>query len=73
MVDYTITYCAPSSIQQRIRSLLANFTYKDNELTVFLDRVRFQCAYHEWYCGHYHVEMDLENFFVLYSKIKRLI
>lgn len=72
-VDYIITHCAPSSIQQRIRFRTFNFSYKDNALTDFLEKVYSECSYREWYCGHYHFETEFENFFVKYGKIKRLI
>ena len=28
------------------------------------------CEYKEWYCGHYHIDVDMnENFHILYEKI----
>ena len=72
-VDYIVTHCAPGSMQRCVCSLLENFSYKDDALTDFLDRVLSQCEYHEWYCGHYHAEIQMDNFFVKYGKIKRLI
>ena len=71
-VDYVISHCAPGCIQKDISAKLMNFSYKPDALTDFLDKVYAECRFREWYCGHYHRELEFGNLFVKYSNIKKL-
>ncbi len=69
-VDYVISHCAPSGLQNQMMTKLHNDTYQVNRLTDFLQRVYDNCSYSHWFCGHYHVPFDLTpKFHVLYEPV----
>lgn len=64
-VDYVITHCLPTSLQEH----LPKYTVPDN-LTSFLDWVAHILKFKKWYCGHYHLDTQINNKFrVLYNDI----
>ena len=68
-VDYIITHCWPSSIQDTFSGGL----FQRDALTDFLDEVRERCRFQYWFFGHYHENMVVEKEFVmLYNQIIRL-
>lgn len=68
-VDYIITHCAPDSIQNEI-----NDCYEHNKLTNFLEIVKINCQYKQWYFGHYHIDKDIdEKHIAMYNNIKCII
>lgn len=68
-VDYIITHCCPSSIQDTFSGGL----FQRDALTDFLDEVRERCRFQYWFFGHYHENMVVEKEFVmLYKQIIRL-
>ena len=68
-VDYIITHCSPSSIQDTFSGGL----FQRDALTDFLDEVRERCRFQYWFFGHYHENMVVEKEFVmLYNQIIRL-
>ena len=68
-VDYIITHCCPSSIQD----IFSGGLYQRDALTDFLDEIRKHCRFKYWFFGHYHESMVVENRFVmLYEQIIRL-
>ena len=68
-VDYIITHCAPTSIQNK---LLRERSQPD-ELTDFLEKVRQRCQFRYHFFGHYHGDGIIQKQFVLlYRQIIRL-
>ena len=68
-VDYIITHCAPTSIQNE----LLRERSKPDELTDFLEEVRQRCRFRYHFFGHYHGDGIIQNQFVLlYKQILRL-
>ena len=68
-VDYIITHCCPSSIQDTFSGGL----FQRDALTAFLEEVRERCRFQYWFFGHYHENMVVEKEFVmLYNQIIRL-
>ena len=68
-MDYIITHCSPSSIQDTFSGGL----FRRDALTDFLDEVREHCQFQYWFFGHYHENMVVEKKFVmLYKQIIRL-
>lgn len=62
-VDYILTHCAPTSIQQKI-----DLMYHTNALTNFLEEVRSRCTFKEWFFGHYHDDLCIDDrFHLLYD------
>lgn len=60
-VDYIITHCAPSSIEDD----LSDGGYVHDTLTDFLEDVKEKAKFHYWLFGHYHDNKIIENRFVL--------
>ncbi len=44
----------------------------DNSMELFLDQVEDVIDYKKWYCGHYHIEKELDNIEFMYYQIKEL-
>ena len=65
-VDYIITHCAPTSIQN-----FFNQYYPINRLTDYLEEIKNKVDFKKWYFGHYHKNnMDtFDNYVCLYEKI----
>ena len=74
-VDYIITHCAPTSIQNLLdlRKANAKGSYLPNKFTDFLDEIKTRSRFRLWFLGHYHGNAMLENqFLILYDRIVRL-
>lgn len=68
-VDYIITHCAPTSIQNE----LLRERSKPDALTDFLEEVRRRCRFRYHFFGHYHGDGIIQKQFVLlYRQIIRL-
>lgn len=68
-VDHIVTHCAPTSIQN---ALLREMSQAD-ALTDFLEEVRQQCRFKNWFFGHYHGDVVAQpGFVLLYKQIIRL-
>ena len=66
-VDYVITHCCPSSVQD----VFSDGLFQRDKLTDFLDEVRQRCRFQAWFFGHYHADMDIdEQFKMLYKNCK---
>jgi len=60
-VDYILTHCAPTSIQEA----LSDGCYHPDALTDFLEEVRQKCRFENWFFGHYHDNCVVEKKYVL--------
>lgn len=68
-VDYIITHCLPSKLHCKITND-DNFSMCNNFLSAYNDIFEFK----HWYCGHYHIDYDIDDkFTVMYNKIRRII
>ena len=68
-VDYIITHCCPSSVQDAFSGGL----YRRDALTDFFDEIQERCRFQYWFFGHYHENMVVEKRIVmLYEQIIRL-
>lgn len=68
-VDYVVTHCAPTGIQQ----ILSN-GYQPDALTDFLDMVSKRLKFHYWLFGHYHKNQNIgQNYVLLYEQIVQAI
>ena len=68
-VDYIITHCAPTAIQQKI-----NANFRPNKLTDFLEEVRSRSQFHYWLFGHYHDNRIIdEKYVMLYEQMVRIL
>ena len=68
-VDYIITHCAPTAIQQKI-----NPSFKPDKLTDFLEVIRCRSQFHYWLFGHYHDNRIIdEKYVLLYEQMVRVL
>ena len=68
-VDYIITHCAPTSIQNELLQTLS----RPDELTDFLEEVRQRCRFQYHFFGHYHGDLVIrQKYVLLYEQILRL-
>ena len=55
-IDYIITHCAPTTIQQNISG-----SFQPDKLTDFLNEVRVRSQFHYWLFGHYHGNQMIDD------------
>ena len=68
-VDYIITHCAPTAIQQKI-----NANFKPDKLTDFLEENCNRSQFHYWLFGHYHDNRIIdEKYVLLYEQMVRVL
>ena len=68
-VDYVITHCAPTAIQQKI-----NADFKPDKLTDFLEEIRCRSQFHYWLFGHYYDNRIIdEKYVLLYEQMVRIL
>ncbi|MDB7881984.1 metallophosphatase, partial [Flavonifractor plautii] len=68
-VDYLLTHCAPTSIQNDLLGPLS----KPDALTDFLEGISQRCRFKYHFFGHYHEnEIIREKYVLLYEQIIRL-
>ncbi|MDE7476749.1 MAG: metallophosphoesterase [Lachnospiraceae bacterium] len=69
-VDYIITHCCPSDIQDVI---VGQGLYKKNIMTEFFNRIKSEVEYKKWYFGHYHMDFNVtDTEILLYDRIVHL-
>ena len=65
-VDYIVTHCGPTSVQDSV----GKGFYKADALTDFLDEVAERCRFRHWFFGHYHDNQVIHGkFALLYEQI----
>ncbi|MCM1168212.1 MAG: metallophosphoesterase [Ruminococcus sp.] len=64
-VDYIVTHTCPESLSERV-CLRPNSA--DLELRKFLQEVADKTSFKRWYFGHYHGDMDMGSFSLLYER-----
>ena len=68
-IDYIITHCVPTTIQQKI-----NPRFKSDKLTDFLEEIRVRSQFHYWLFGHYHDNQIIdEKYVLLYEQMVRVL
>lgn len=60
-VDYIITHCCPTSVQD----ILSGGTYKKDYLTDYLQEISEKCEFKKWYFGHYHDNRQIDSKYIL--------
>lgn len=71
-VDYVITHCMSSSMQDKLESYYGGGArlYERDILTEFFEELEEKIQYKVWFCGHYHVNLRLnEKHMILYKDI----
>lgn len=72
-VDIVITHDAPRRMARQFgftREAMDN-GYPANRVNIcqFLDSLYDSIEFHDWYCGHYHMDADRDNYHFLYYRI----
>ncbi|MGN0325866.1 MAG: metallophosphoesterase [Lachnospiraceae bacterium] len=72
-VDYVITHCASTGIQNQLDKGPGQL-FQPDILTDYLQELEDKLEYRHWYFGHYHMDLDVdEKHSLLYSSIIPLI
>ena len=65
-VDYIITHCLPTKLQD----VISNNEYFNDALTDYLQGLVDTVEYDHWYCGHYHVDRAMtDKITVLFNSV----
>ena len=76
-VDYVITHCAPTSIQEQLTAgeeRNGRPDYVPDELTDYLEEIKERLDFKQWFFGHYHRNQVVEGRFgALYEQIIRIL
>lgn len=83
-VDYVISHCLSGRMQDVLKAVLAagsdektaheSNAYGKDILTTYFDELEATLQYQHWYCGHYHVNLNVdERHTVLYKEITVLV
>lgn len=68
-VDYIITHTAPQEIIEKRYAYLKDY---DVSLNHYLTHIKNSVDYKGWYFGHMHVDDTIDNFHMLYLKVKEI-
>ncbi len=63
-VDYVITHCCATSVQETI-SAYSRQTYEADLLTDFLQELEERLTYKQWFFGHYHMDKNVDDKHIL--------
>ena len=69
-VDYVLTHSAPLSIKDKLYG--NNNLYTPSATERLLEAILRNIKFKRWYFGHYHKDMKLDNFTVLYNRVERM-
>lgn len=65
-VDYVVSHCCPSSVQD----ILSSGIFQQDALTIFLEQLRNKLDFQYWFFGHYHADsMYCGRFILQYRNI----
>ena len=68
-VDFIISHCASASVT----ALIGQGLYEQDKLTGYLEQVRERTEFSKWFCGHYHINQQVDDkHIVLYEQIVRI-
>ena len=68
-VDYIITHCAPSSVQEAIP-----LNYRPDILTDFFEEIKNKATFKKWFFGHYHMDIEIDGKFrCIFNNIEILL
>ena len=56
-IDYIITHCATSVIQDEVIKQTNSYFYPNNQLITFFDNIAKMVTFRKWFCGHYHIDL----------------
>lgn len=69
--NYVLSHTCPYTYQP-----ISSFKYEldnvDTTMEQFLDSVMLNIQYDQWYCGHFHIDKDINNFHFMMNRIEVL-
>jgi len=69
-VDYIITHCCPSHIED----IVGQGMFSNDKLTDFFNEVSGKCDFKYWFFGHYHDNRIIsQRYMMLYEQIMKII
>lgn len=69
-VDYVLTHSAPLSIKDKLYG--NNNLYAPSATERILEAILRNIKFKRWYFGHYHKDIKLDNFTVMYNRVERM-
>lgn len=67
-IDYILTHCTSNYIQQKIKELYSYKKMNEDILTNYFDKLEDTIIYKEWYFGHYHEDIKIDDKHILCYK-----
>ena len=71
-VDYILAHTAPENISQILIKKLKSFFNDKDQTREYLEHVCSTVSFKEFYCGHWHVEEDIDNYHFLFKSILKI-
>jgi hypothetical protein len=72
-VDYILAHTAPENIAKKLIKQFNSF-YNDMDPTrKYLEHVCSIVNFKDFYCGHWHVQTDIDNYHFLYENIRQIV
>lgn len=72
-VDYIFAHTCPEDISRILIKKLRSFFDDPDPTRKYLEHVCSITSFKDFYCGHWHVEDDIENYHFLYEDIRRVV
>lgn len=77
-VDYVISHCLSTSMQDKLEERFGGTSgcriFIPDILTDYFDEIESRLSYKYWLCGHYHVNLILDNkHVILYEDILKAV
>jgi len=72
-VDYILAHTAPENISKILTNKLKSFINDPDPTRKYLEHVCSITSFKEFYCGHWHIEKDIDNYHFLYESIRQIL
>ena len=73
IVDYILAHTAPENIAKILIEKSGVFFYDPDPTRKYLEHVCSVTTFEHFYCGHWHVERDIDNYHILWESIRQII
>lgn len=71
-VDYILAHTAPEDISKVLIKQFNSFYNDPDPTRKYLEHVCKNCTFTEFYCGHWHVQADIDKYHFLYEDIRQI-
>lgn len=72
-VDYILAHTAPENIAKELIKKLNSFFNDPDPTRKYLEHVCSTTSFKDLYCGHWHIDYDIDNYHIMYKNIKKLV